>query len=63
MFRKYISLASSRIKHYAFHNALIFAMFMFGITISAIAFIFFYSGRAKLTFKCREFAATPSRKR
>ena len=42
MFRKYISLASSRIKHYAFHNALIFAMFMFGITISAIAFIFFY---------------------
>ena len=22
-----------------------------------------YSGRAKLTFKCREFAATPSRKR
>ena len=42
MFRKYISLASSRIKHYAFHNVLIFAMFMFGITISAIAFIFFY---------------------
>ena len=24
---------------------------------------FRYSGRAKLTFKCREFAATPSRKR
>ena len=27
------------------------------------ALLFWYSGRAKLTFKCREFAATPSRKR
>ena len=25
--------------------------------------VLYYSGRAKLTFKCREFAATPSRKR
>ena len=28
-----------------------------------IGVITYYSGRAKLTFKCREFAATPSRKR
>ena len=30
---------------------------------SAAADLPVYSGRAKLTFKCREFAATPSRKR
>lgn len=39
-----------------------------GLTLEEATVLFFeetvrYSGRAKLTFKCREFAATPSRKR